>query len=228
MLQTLVAPLAEPGAHALKQLHQQDQNDHRHQHHQVLIAVVAVVDGDLAQAAAADDATHGGVAKNGGQRDGDILDQGGNALGDHYLADDLHGGGAHALGSFDDITIHLAETALHQTCHKGERRRHQRNDGGRGAHGGADEQTGEGEDHDHQDQEGDGAQQVDDDVDDLHEPAGQGQDAVFLAGDQQHAQGQAKHQRQRRADHGDVKRLPDGKGQRGQHRHQVLYGLGGE
>ena len=66
------------------------------------------------------------------------------------------------------------------------------------------------------------------DVDDLHEPAGQGQDTVFLAGHQQHAQGQAKHQRQRRADHGDVKRLPDGKGQRGQHRHQVLYGLGGE
>ena len=172
----------------LEQLHQQHQNDHRHQHYQILVPIVAVVDGDLAQTAAADDTAHGGVAQNGGQRDGHVLDQGGHALRDHYLADDLHGRSAHALGGLDDVAVHLTETALHQPRHKGERRRHQRNDGGRGAHGGADEQTGQGEHHDHQDQERDGAQQVDDDVQHLHQPAGEGQHAVFLARHQQHAQ----------------------------------------
>ena len=58
---------------------------------------------------------------------------------------------------------------------------------------------------------------------------GRGSTPPFSPRHQQHAQRQAQHKGQGRADHGDVERLPNGLGQRGQHRQQMpLHRLGGE
>ena len=75
----------------------------------------------------------------------------------------------------------------------------------------ADDQPGEGEHADHQDQEGDAAQDVDDDVQPVHQPAGQRQNAVLVPGHQKHAQGQPQHQGKRGGEHRDIKGLPHGK-----------------
>ena len=216
LFQPLVALHGQLGAHRLEQLHQQNQQDHRRKHHQVFIPVIAVVDGDLAQAAAADDAAHGGVAQNGSQGDGDVLNQGRHAFGDHHLADYLHGRGAHALGRLDDVGVHLPQAALHQPGHKGEGRHHQGNDGGRGTHGGADDQPGQGEHHDHQNQERDGPQQIDDDVQCRQHRLRQGQDAVLLPGHQQHPQGQAQQDGQSGGQHRHIEGLPQCHGKLGQ------------
>lgn len=112
VFEALVALGGKLCADALKELHEQDEQDDRRVHHKVLIAIVAVVDGDFAETAAADDAAHGGVAENSRERDGEVLQQGGDALGDHHLADDLHGRRAHALRGLDDVCVQLTQAAL--------------------------------------------------------------------------------------------------------------------
>ena len=149
-------------------------------------------------------------SQNGGQRSGHAGDQPGQALRDHDLGDDLERGSAHALGSFHDTLVQLTQTGLHQTGHEGEGRDHQRNDGGLGADGGTHNGTGQREDADHQNQERHAAQNVDDDVQDVHQPARQGQDAVLIASHQQNAQRQAQNQRKCRGEDGHVERLPNG------------------
>ena len=72
LLQTLIALDGSLGAERLEQLYNDNQQDDCHVHDQILIAVVAVVNGNLAQTAATDDAGHCGVAQNGGQRFGEM------------------------------------------------------------------------------------------------------------------------------------------------------------
>ena len=129
---------------------------------------------------------------------------------DHDFGDDLEGGRAHALGCFHDALVQLTQARLHEAGHKGEGRNHQRNDGGLGADGGAHDGAGQRENADHQDEEGHAAQDVDDDVQDVHQPARQGQHAVLVARHQQNAQRQAQHQRKCRGEDGHIERLPDG------------------
>ena len=73
--------------------------------------------------------------------------------------------------------------------------------------------AGQGDDHHDQDQEGHRAQEVDDDVDDLHQRLRHGADALFVAGHQQYAQRQADHDGEQRGQHGDVHRLPQAQGE---------------
>ena len=209
--QALIALGGPQGTHRLERLHHQHQQHHTDDHDVGLVAVVAVGQGDLAQTAAADDAGHGGVAQNGGQCGGHAGDQAGQALRDHDLGDDLEGGSAHALGSFHHALVQLPQAGLHQTCHKGEGGDHQRNDGGLGAHRSAHDGAGKREYTDHQNQERHAAQNVDDNVDQMHQPAGQGQDAVLVTGYQQHTQRQTQHQRKGGGEHRYIKGLPDGK-----------------
>ena len=130
---------------------------------------------------------------------------------DHHFGNDLERGGTHALGGFHHTFVQLAQAGLYQTCHEREGGHHQRNDGSFGAHRGAYDDTGEREYTDHQNQEGHTAQNVDDDVEDVHQPAGQGQHAVLVTGHQQHAQRQAQHQRKRGGKNRHIERFPNGK-----------------
>ena len=66
LLQSLVALYGSLGAEGLEQLHDDNQQDNCHIHNQVLVTIVAVVDGNFTQTAAADDAGHCGVAQDGG------------------------------------------------------------------------------------------------------------------------------------------------------------------
>lgn len=62
LLQALIQLDRKVGADTLKYLHDNDEQDNSQQHDQILVAVIAVVNGNLAQPAAAHDTTHGGVA----------------------------------------------------------------------------------------------------------------------------------------------------------------------
>ena len=91
LLQALIQLDRKVGADTLEHLHDNDEQDNSQQHDQILVAVIAVVNGNLAQPAAAHDTTHGGVAQDGGDGDGGIGDEGGHRLRDHDLNDGLHG-----------------------------------------------------------------------------------------------------------------------------------------
>ena len=216
LFKPLVALLGKICAEALEHLNEQDQNNDRDDHDEVLIAIVAVVDGDLAEAAAADDAAHCRVAENGGQRDGDVLYKRGHALGDHDLADYLEGRRAHALRGLDDVAVKLAQAALDKACDEGKRRRDERNDGRRCADGRAYERPGERKNHDHENKEGDRAQKVYYNVQQVHEPRRQRPDAVLFAGDEQHAERKPDDDRKCGAQDRYIKRLPQGGRERGQ------------
>ena len=62
LLEAFIQLDRKTGTDALEDLHDNDKQNDRQQHDQIFIAVVAVVDGDLAQTAAADNTAHGGVA----------------------------------------------------------------------------------------------------------------------------------------------------------------------
>ena len=188
LFQPLIALLCKIGAEALEYLNEQDEDNDRDDHDEVFIAIVAVVDGNLAETAAADDAAHCRVAEYGGQRDGDVLDQRGHALGDHDLADYLEGRRAHALRGLDDVDVKLAQAALYKACNEWKRRRDERNDGRRRADGRAYERPGERKNHYHENKEWDRAQKVYYNVQQVHEPAGQRPNAVLFAGDEQNTE----------------------------------------
>lgn len=50
VLYSLVAPCRGAGAEALEDLNEKNENDDREEHNEILVAVVAVVDRDLAEA----------------------------------------------------------------------------------------------------------------------------------------------------------------------------------
>src|SRR5699024_132553 len=155
------------------------------------LALVAVVDGQAAQTAAADGAGHGAIAQNGDKGGGEADEEGGQGLRQHHLADDLHGGAAHGLGGLQNALVGLPQGGLHQAGHKGEGGTDQGDDGGGGAHRSAQNHPGQGDNHDHEYEEGHGAQEVDHGVEHLHQPTGQGAHAALLSRDQNDAQGQA-------------------------------------
>ena len=229
VFQTLVALGGELRADALEELHEQNEQDDRHVHHEIFVAVEAVVDGDLAEAAAADDAAHGRVAEDGRERDGEVLQQRGDAFGDHHLADDLHGRRAHALRGLDDVGVQLTQAALDETRDERKGRDDERNDGRPGADGRADDEARERKDHDHQDQERNRAQQVDKNVQHAHQPAGKRQHAVPFARHEQHAQRQTDHDGEGRGEKRNIEGFPDGGEKlRLQRCGQLLDGLGRE
>src|SRR3990167_2279155 len=68
-------------ADGLQNLYQHQQEDHRHRHHVRLITLITVTYGQVAEAAAANQAAHGGVGHQGNCRHGDGGDDAGQRLG---------------------------------------------------------------------------------------------------------------------------------------------------
>ena len=134
------------------------------------------------------------TAQNGGQGRGHAGNEARQTLRDHDLGDDLERGRAHALCGFHHTFVQFTEARFHEARHKWESGDHQRYNGGLGAHRRAHDGAGKRENADHQNQERNAAQDVDDDIQQVHQPAGQGQDAVLIPGHQQHAQRQADDQ----------------------------------
>src|SRR5690606_14595326 len=105
------APRQRVAGH-LHQLHQHDEDDDGLDHDVAPEPLVAVADRQVAEAAAADGARHGGIAHQAHRGDGEAQDQGGEALGQEHFPDDLERRGTHALRRRDDAEVHLAEGAL--------------------------------------------------------------------------------------------------------------------
>lgn len=147
--QSFVRACSQMRAGALEDLHQRDQQNHCGQHDEILVAVVTIVDGDLAEPAAADDAAHGRIAENGGDGDGGVGNQRRHTLGNEHLCDDLQRGCAHALRHFDGVGADLAQAALGQTRHERKRCNDERHDGGGCADDGTDQPARQREDENH-------------------------------------------------------------------------------
>ncbi|MPN49376.1 hypothetical protein SDC9_196996 [bioreactor metagenome] len=96
----------------LDDLDDDDEQRHGQQHDVGLEAVVAVADRQVADAAAAHHAGHGGVGEEADGGDGDRQDQAGTGFHQQHLGDDLQGRGAHGLGRLDDAPGHVAQGLL--------------------------------------------------------------------------------------------------------------------
>lgn len=103
LLHALIALDSQLCADGLQDLHQYDQQGRCKELQHNIKAVIAVVDGDLAQTAAADDTGHSAVAHDGSGCDRHIRHKARHALGDHDLRDDLQRRCAHALGGLDTL-----------------------------------------------------------------------------------------------------------------------------
>ena len=194
----------------MENLYNDNKQDNGQQHDQIFVAIIAVVDGDLTQAAAADDTTHGSVAQDGGNGNGGIGDERGHGFRDHDLDDGLHGGSTHAAGHFNNIGIEFPQAAFHQTCHKGERSDGQRNNRSRSTNRGSHDGAGQGEQQNHENEEGHRTQQIDDDIKRLHQPAGKGRQTAFFAHHQDNTQRQTNEHSEEHSCYGNIQRLPKG------------------
>ena len=111
LLQPLINALGPPVEYPLDDLHEDDQEDHRHPHQRGNAAVMAVLNGNAAQASGTDHTGDGGIGQNRHYGDGTAQDQGGHGFRQIDLSDDLKGGGAHGLGSLH----HAASTSREGT-----------------------------------------------------------------------------------------------------------------
>ena len=102
-------------------------------HDGILITIIALHDSHVAEASAAHCSAHRRIAENGGCRDGEVLDKRRNAFRNHHPENDLKRGCSHGFRGFDDVFVNLSEACFDQSCHKRERRHHQRNYACRGA-----------------------------------------------------------------------------------------------
>ena len=168
---------------------------------------MAVDDGDLAQAGAAQGGGQGGVAQDGDGGDGGALDEGGAGLRQQHAADDLPVGAAHGLGGLDDAAVHLTEGGLHHAGHVGRRGDDQGDDDGAVAQADAQDEPGHGNHGHHQDNAGDGAEEIDHKAQNLIEPAHRG-DAAAVRDMEHHAQRQTQHVGEGGGEGGHVHRLP--------------------
>jgi hypothetical protein len=101
-------------AEHLQQLHQDQQQDHGDQRHVGVRALVAIAEGQVAQATGTDRTAHRGEAdqRHGGDRRAG--DQARARFRQQHAGDQLPGGGAHRLGRFDHATVHFAQRGLDQ------------------------------------------------------------------------------------------------------------------
>ena len=79
-------------SYALKNLHEKNQKDYGGNHHQGLVAVVAVVYGNLSESSSTDYSAHRSVTEDCRGRYGQVRDKGRDALRNKHLAHNLHGG----------------------------------------------------------------------------------------------------------------------------------------
>ena len=127
------------------------------------------------------------------------------------LADNLESTGPHGLGRLYNALINLSQAGFHHPGHQRKCGNDHRRDGGGSAHLCSNNHLGKRQGNDHQNQKRNAAQQVDDAVENGHEPLGQGVNAVLFAGDQQHAQRQAYHIGKQHLQCQGIQGLPQGK-----------------
>lgn len=208
LVQPLIDAPGQPVENQLDHLHQDNQEHHRHPHNGGDAPLMAVPDGDVAQAAGAHGAGDGGIGQNRHQGDGAPQDQRGLRLRQVHLPDDLEGGGAHGLGGLDHTGVYLVQRGLHHPGDEGGGGHHQRRDGALDADGGAHHHPGEGHNGHHQNDEGDGPADVDDPVQHPVD-APVGPDAVGLGQDQGHPQREADQIGECGGDHHHYQGIPD-------------------
>ena len=115
-------------ANALRDLHDDYAQHDGHDHDVVLIALVAIANGDVANAARAHRAGHGHEAEQRDERNGQAAHQRRHAFGQKHLADDLPGARAKALRSFDEAAVDFGEALLNHARNEGRSRDGERHD----------------------------------------------------------------------------------------------------
>lgn len=139
-----------------------DEDDDRRQHDVGAEALVAVADGDVAEAAAADCAGHGRGADEVDDEDRNVVDDRRQGFGNEDLADDLEGRGSHGFSCFDEAEVDVADRRFDETAQEGNGHDGQRYAGRRRADGRAGDDAGQRNDGDHEDDKGNRADDVDD------------------------------------------------------------------
>jgi endoglycosylceramidase len=129
--------LDEGVADALEDLHQHHQDSGGQQHDVGLEALVAVADGQIAEAAAADDPRHGGVAHQGHGRDGHPGEDPGAGFRQQDVPDELPGARAARQAHIDGALLHLPQGHLHEPREERRSAHHQGHDGRPGPQAGA-------------------------------------------------------------------------------------------
>ena len=110
-----------------------------------------------------------------------------------------------------DWAVSMIFGFFHQPRDERESRDRQRDNGSYGAQGGADDYPGQRDDHDHQDNKRNGAQQIDQHIQETHQRRRQGPDALLFTRHQQYAQRQADDHREQRGQQCGINRFPDSK-----------------
>ena len=171
-------------------------------------ALMAVADGDLAEAGAADGGGHGRVAEDSDHRDHGPHDEGGLGLRQQHFRHDLEIVGAHGLGCLNDPGVDLLEGGFHHTRNVRGGRNHQHHDHSLVAKRRAHNEVCHRQHRHHQDDKGDGAEKVDDDAEHPVEPA-DGVNPFPVRDVEHHAQRQADHIGDGGGKNGHVDRFPD-------------------
>ena len=184
-------------ADQLDDLDDDDDRDDRGDHDVVLPAVVAVVDGHLTQAAAADGARHRGVADERNRQRRDRLDEGGQRLADEDTPADLPVGSAHHLGGLDLSGVDGQEVRLHESREERRGEDDEGHNGCQGTRGLADDHFGDRNQHDDADDKGQGTHDIDDEGEGLIH-ALVGGEAALAGLDQEEAQQRSDDDRENR------------------------------
>ena len=121
---------------------------------------MAILNGEVAQAAGTDRAGHGGQTHQADGGDGGTPRNGGDALPQVHSEDDLQRAGTHGQDGFDEAMVDLVQRTLHLTGEEGHGAHDEGDDGAGDVDGGAHDGTGEGDDPGEQDDKGDGAEEV--------------------------------------------------------------------
>ena len=97
-----------------------DEDDDRRQHDVGTESLVAVADGDVPEAAAADSAGHGRCSDEVDDEDGDVIDDCRQGFGNEDLADDLERRSPHGFGRFDEAEVDVADGRFDETAQEGD------------------------------------------------------------------------------------------------------------
>ena len=207
-------------ADGLDQTHHHNDEEEHGPHDIGQRLLMAVLDGEVAQASGADGAGDGGKVDQGDQGDGNSPGDAGGGLLQVDPPDDLPGGAAHGLGRLHKALGHLGQGPLDLPAQKGHRGKGQGDDGPFHADGGPHHQTAQPQkDHGQQD-EGNGAENIADLVEHkIDRPVLQ--DTPGLGGEQKHPEGDADEHRQQAYDPHHLERLLAGLPELGSPRHHV-------
>ena len=195
--------------------HNLDERDHDHEHHHghvyyvELVAVLAVLDGEVAQAAGAHGSGHGGKVEQRDERHGGYARQARDGFAQVYAPDDVERSQAHGVGRLDEPGVNLGERHLNLAGEEWDGAHYERHDGARHADGGSHDEARNGEQRRQQDDERDGAKHVGHLVEHLPQRAVL-QDAAGARDGERHAQHSAEHEHEHAGPREHEQRLPNG------------------